>query len=82
MQLSRKSRAMFISLIKKHPRGIENRLQHFDKWVLGWNTPPINSYYDHYRNGEAGEHEMWVPDCPKSRIALDLVEFNHRPALA
>ena len=73
MQLSRKPRAMFISLIKKHPRGIENRLQHFDRWVVGWKTPPINSYYDYYHNGETGKHRMWVPDCPKSKMALDLV---------
>ena len=25
---------------------------------------------------------MWMPDCPKSKAALDLAEFNHRPALA
>jgi len=83
MQLSaQKSRAMFISLIKKHPKGISNRLEPFDKWVAGWKTPPIDSYYDYYRNAETREHEMWIPDCPKSRTALDLVEYGHRPALA
>ena len=49
--LARGNRAGYISLIRKHPAGIVNRLQVYDGWVASWKDPHIHSYYDYFYNG-------------------------------
>ena len=49
--LTIKNKWTYISLIKKYPKGIPNRLEKYDKWVASWKTPPINTYYDYFKNG-------------------------------
>jgi hypothetical protein len=73
MQLLVRNRASYISLIRKHPDGLPNRLEPFDKWVATWNEPNIHSYEDYFRNGETRKQEMFMPDCPRSKAALDFV---------
>jgi hypothetical protein len=49
--LVRINRAGYISLIKKYPNGLPNRLQHFDTWVASWKDPHIRTYHDYFLNG-------------------------------
>ena len=60
---TKRIKANYISLIRKYPKGMPNRLEEFDKWAASWNQPHINNYYDYFLNGETQQHEMWMPDC-------------------
>jgi len=46
------SRATYISLIKKCPKGVPSRLEHYDRWVAGWKEQNVHTYYDYFHNGE------------------------------
>ena len=71
MRLTGRIRATYISLIKKYPKGMEERLPHFDKWVLTWKNSNIQTYHEIYLNQEQGKHSYFFPDCAKSKAALD-----------
>ena len=75
-------RANYISLIRKYPKGMKERLPHFDKWVQDWKDPNITTYYGVFLNQEQGKHEQYYPDCIKSKAAVDQADFNFRPTLS
>lgn len=50
--LLKKVRFQYISIIKKHPRGVVDRMQRFDQWAQSWNDPNIKTYKDLFENGE------------------------------
>ena len=71
----------YISMIKKHPRGIERRLPQFDAWVGSWKDPHIRDYYQFYYNCETREHDPCIPDDVKAKAELEAVYSRHRPHL-
>jgi hypothetical protein len=50
------NKATSISLIKKYPNGLPNRLQQHDDWVKSWKDPHIHTYYDYFYNGEVRKY--------------------------
>lgn len=80
--LARGNRAGYISLIRKHPAGIVNRLQVYDGWVASWKDPHIHSYYDYFYNGETRTHDMYMPNCARAKALEDSLTYNFRPGLA
>lgn len=46
---------IIISIIKKYPKGLGNRMRKFDEWTLTANHPQVKTYYDYFYNLE-GKH--------------------------
>jgi hypothetical protein len=42
----------YVSIIKKYPEGLGNRMRRFDEWSLTGNHPSVRTYYDYFYNLE------------------------------
>lgn len=52
LRLIRQAQCGYISIVKKYPNGLGNRMERFDQWVKSWNDPHFSTYYDYYYNFE------------------------------
>lgn len=81
LRLIKISQRGYVSIIKKYPNGLGNRMERFDEWAKTWNNPQITSYYDYFYNGETKEFGVVIPDSENARNELAQCATRYRPAI-
>jgi hypothetical protein len=81
IRLLKTARFSYLSIIKKHPNGLGNRLERFDDWTKTWNDPNIKTYHDYFHNGEIPKFDVTNPDCEASKHEFAQCAARHRPAI-
>lgn len=82
MQLIRTARRNYVSIVRKYPDGLGNRMERFDEWTKTWNDPNVTSYYDFFYNFESRKFEAYIPDSDSAKNELAQCAARHRPVIA
>ena len=81
MRLIRLGGFGYVSIMKKYPAGLGNRMRRFDEWSLTGNHPQVRTYYDYFYAMETGHLNLVYPESQASKSDIDNVATFYRPRL-
>ena len=71
----------YVSIIKKYPNGLGNRMRKFDEWSLTGKHPEVQTYYDYFYILERDHLNLIFPESQASKSDIDNVATFYRPKL-